>query len=143
MEGHLDASLARRRFSTLLVSTFAAIAVLLAKVGVYGVMAYSAVQRTREIGIRMAPGAKPINILGLLMGYGMRVTLFGLAAGLVVALAATRLLSSLLYEVGALLDPGALAAAALVVAVSAMTASYVPSRRAMRSDPMAVLRKEG
>jgi ABC-type antimicrobial peptide transport system permease subunit len=125
---------------TLLIC-FAAIAALLAAVGVYSVMAYSVTQRTGEIGVRMALGAGGRDILALMLRSGATQIGAGLAAGLVGALAATRLLQQGLYEVRAF-DPGIFAAVALCFALVAVTACLIPARRATRVDPMVALRTE-
>jgi putative ABC transport system permease protein len=117
------------------------IALLLGAVGLYGVIAYSVSQRTREIGIRIALGAQQNNVMRLILGEGMLVILIGLTIGLASSLALTRFLSSLLFGVTAT-DPITFAAVAVLLAVVALAACYVPARRAMRVDPIVALRYE-
>jgi predicted permease len=141
MEDVVSASLARRRFALQVVGGFGVLALLLAGVGVYGVVAYSVSQRTREIGIRLALGASSGAILRWVFKQGMRLTLLGTAAGLVVAFALTRLLGGLLYGVSAA-DPITYAVLATLLAVVALLACYIPARRATKVDPMVALRHE-
>jgi putative ABC transport system permease protein len=132
---------ALRRFQTSLFTVFAGVALFLATIGLYGVMAYSVKQRTSEIGIRLALGAQPSNVLKLIIGQGMMLTLAGIFLGIAAALGLTRLLSSVLYGV-APMDPATfIVVGALLVAVSFL-ACYVPARRAMRIEPMEALRYE-
>jgi len=116
-------------------------ALLLSAVGLYGVIAYSVSQRTREIGIRIALGAQQNNVMRLILGEGMLVILIGLAIGLAGSLAVTRFLSSLLFGVTTT-DPITFAAVAVLLAVVALAACYIPARRAMRVDPIVALRHE-
>jgi predicted permease len=141
MEDVVSASLAQRRFALQVVGGFGVLALLLAGVGVYGVVAYSVSRRTREIGIRLALGASSGAILRWVFKQGMRLALLGTAAGLVVAFALTRLLSGLLFGV-APTDPLTYAGLALLLAAVAMLACYVPARRATKVDPMVALRYE-
>ena len=137
----IDASLAARRFSAQLVGAFAALALLLASIGIYGLLAYMAGQRTQEIGIRMALGARQADILRLMVGKGAALAGLGIAAGLVLAAAAGPLINRLLYGVRPL-DPAVYLAAPAVLLAVALVASYVPARRAARVDPLTALRGE-
>jgi predicted permease len=141
MEDVVSASLARRRFALQVVGGFGVLALLLAGVGVYGVVAYSVSQRTREIGIRLALGASSGAILRWVFRQGMRLTLLGTAVGLVVAFALTRLLSGLLFGVSAA-DPITFVGLATLLALVALLACYIPARRATKVDPMVALRHE-
>jgi putative ABC transport system permease protein len=132
---------AEPRFSSLLIAIFAAVAVLLVAVGIYGVLAYSVAGRTREIGIRVALGARPPEILRLVLGEGMTLVAIGAAIGAVAALALGRLLASQLFEVGAL-DSLSFVVAVAVLAMAALTACWLPARRAMQVNPITALRHE-
>jgi putative ABC transport system permease protein len=134
-------SLDARRFNVTLVAAFALTALLLAVAGIYGVMAYSVVRRTREIGVRIALGASARNILGLILQQGMLTAVIGLALGTAGSLALTRLMKSLLFQVSAN-DPLTLTAVALLLVAVALVASYIPARRATRVDPNIALRYE-
>ena len=116
-------------------------ALILAMIGLYGLISFTVVQRTREIGIRMALGAQPRDILGMIMRQGIGAVLVGVAAGVVAALALTRLMSSLLFGVKPTDAVTFLSVAALLTCV-ALAASYIPSRRALRTDPLEALRHE-
>ena len=135
------ASVAQERFRTLLMSSFSGIALILAAVGIFGVISYSASQRTHEIGIRIALGAQQHNVLRLILGQGTKLALLGLGAGAVAALLLTHLMASLLYGVSAT-DPLTFGAVCIILLAVAVTACYVPARRAMRVDPMVALRHE-
>ncbi len=141
LEENLAENVAAPRFRTLLLGVFAGLAVLLAMAGVYGVMAYVVGQRSNEIGLRMALGASQGNVLRLVLRQGLIYVALGLALGLAGALAATRLLSSMLFEVKAS-DPATYAVVAAVLVVVAMAASFVPARRASQVDPLVALRQE-
>ncbi len=134
-------SMALSRVSMALLSGFAVLALVLGAVGIFGVVSYLVARRTREIGVRMALGARRQNVVGLVVGAGMRLALAGLAVGLVAAFALTRLLGSLLYAV-APADPATFATVALVLALVAFCASYLPARRASGIDPIEALRDE-
>ncbi len=134
-------SVAARRFSMLLLGVFAGLALVLAAVGIYGVISYTATQRTHEIGIRMALGAERSDVLRLVVGHGLRLLLIGVSAGLAAALGLTRLMSSMLYGVRPT-DIATFADVSLLLAGVAILASYLPARRATRVDPMVALRYE-
>jgi len=137
----VGASIAQPRFRTLLLALFGALAVVLSGVGLSGVLAYSVAQRTREIGVRIALGAQSEDVLRLVVGQGMSLALAGIGIGLAAALALTRLLSGLLYGIGAN-DPATFAGIALLLVVVAAAASYFPARRASKVDPIVALRYE-
>jgi ABC-type antimicrobial peptide transport system permease subunit len=137
----LDESLARQRFSMVVIGVFAAAALLLALVGLYGVVSYVVAQRTRELGVRAALGASQGDVLRLVLGEGLRVTALGMVAGLLGAIAATRLLRSQLFEVSPTSPLVYVVVAALTVAVT-LVASWVPARRAARIAPTLALRGE-
>jgi predicted permease len=143
MDGTISTSPATflRRFPALLIGVFATLALMLAAIGTYGVIAYFVAKRTREIGIRMALGAERRQIIGLVAGRGMRIAGIGISAGLAASLLLTRSLQSLLFHV-APFDPLAFGGAAVVLAAVAFVACYVPARRAARVDPMTCLRNE-
>ena len=141
MEQVVAASMARPRFAMALLSAFAAVALLLGAVGIYGVIAYAVSQRTREIGVRMALGATPRDAMWMVLRRGAALTAAGLLAGLIAALGATRLLSGLLYGVSPA-DPTTFASVAAIAAVIATVACYIPARRATRVDPGIALRAE-
>lgn len=141
MDDVLGASVAQPRFSSQLLTVFAAMALLLAAIGLYGLMAYSVTQRRTEIGIRMALGARREDVLTLILRQGSRLALTGIAIGLVASLAATRLLSSMLFAVTPK-DPETFIAVAFVLSAVALVASYIPARRAAKVDPMVALRYE-
>jgi len=141
MRQRVDESLARRRFSMLLLGVFAGVALALATIGIYGVIAYLVSQNTREIGIRMALGATQQNILNMIVRHGMTLALSGVAIGLTGAFLLTRLIRSLLFGVQAT-DPFTFAGIASLLALIALLASYIPARRAARIDPVVSLRCE-
>jgi predicted permease len=144
MQQLVSESMSSQRFPMILLGTFAGLALLLASVGIYGVISYSVAQRVNEIGIRMALGAEKRNIFRMIVGHGLRLALAGLAIGAVVALILTRLMSSfshLLYGVGTN-DPLTFAVVSLVLTVVAVLACYLPARRGTKVDPMVALRYE-
>ncbi len=141
MEQRLADSLGPRRFAVTLLSVFAGIALFLAALGLYGIISYSVALRTQEIGIRMALGARRLEVLRMVVGQGMRLVAAGISVGLVVAFAFAEALSSQLFEVSAF-DPVTLLAMVLVMAAVAVLASYIPARRAANVDPIVALRYE-
>ena len=132
---------APRRFNTLLLAIFAAVALALAAVGIYSVISYSVTQLTQEVGVRMALGARPGDVIRLILKQGLAMTLIGVAAGILGAIAAARVMSGLLYGVTAT-DPATFVAISLLLAIVAMLACYLPARRAARVEPIAALRCE-
>jgi predicted permease len=140
-ETYLRESLAPTRFAMALLAAFSTVALVLSGVGLYGVIAYSVSQRTREIGVRVALGAEPRAVTGLVMGSALRLALAGVAIGAAAAAASTRVLESMLYGVSAS-DPATFAAIALLVGAIALVAAWVPARRALRVDPTEALRAE-
>jgi putative ABC transport system permease protein len=144
MQQIVSESMSSQRFPMILLGTFAGLALLLAAVGIYGVISYSVAQRIHEFGIRMALGAHKRDVLRMVMGQGLALALSGLAIGVVVALILTSVLSSfslLLYGVGAS-DPVTFIAVSVMLFFVAAVACYIPTRRAMRVDPMVALRYE-
>jgi putative ABC transport system permease protein len=141
MDDVVAASVAQPRIVMQFAGVFAGFALLLSAVGIYGVMAYSVNQRKQEMGIRVALGAKPSDILRLVVGHGMRLTLVGVGCGVAVSLLLTRLLSSLLFGIQGI-DPAVFSAAAVVLVGSALLACYLPARRATQVDPVVVLRMD-
>jgi predicted permease len=141
MEDLLDEEIGQRRMGMMVLGAFAALALSLASVGIYGVLSYFVVQHTQEIGVRLALGAQQRSIFALVMRKGLTLASAGVAVGLFGAFAMTRLMSSLLYEVSAA-DPVTFVAVAALLSAVAMLACYVPARRAMRVDPIVALRRE-
>ena len=141
MDEIVAASLSARRFSMFLLSVFAALALLLSSIGIYGVLSYVVGQRSREMGIRIALGAQRSDVLRLMLGEGMKMALVGVAIGIVAALALTRLMVQMLFGVSAT-DPLTFAGVAAILAGVALAACYIPARRAMRVDPIVALRYE-
>jgi putative ABC transport system permease protein len=137
----LHASVAEPRFRTLLVALFGGIALLLAAIGIYGVISFSVSRRTQEIGVRMALGATPGSLRRLVIGESAKLALFGLAAGIPVALISTHFLSTVLFAVTPT-DPLTFISVAVLLTLVAVVAAYLPAQRAMRVDPMAALRCE-
>src|SRR5439155_964409 len=141
MEEWLANSVAQPRYRTLLLSVFSAVAMLLSVIGIYGVMSYAVTQRTREIGLRMAFGAQRWNVLSMVLGQGMKLALTGVWVGVAAALALTRVIRNLLYEITAT-DPLTFSCVALLLIGVALLACLVPARRAAKTDPMVALRYE-
>jgi putative ABC transport system permease protein len=141
MKDIMDASVTPRKFNLALMMTFAGVALALSAVGIYGVVAYSVTQRTHEIGVRVALGAQRSNVLGLVVGQGVKLAALGIVIGITAALGLMRLITSLLFGVSAN-DPLTFTAAALVLLFVAIAACYIPARRAISVDPMNALRYE-
>ncbi len=135
----LGQSISSERFRTFLLGSFSALALVLAAIGIFGVISYSVSQRKQEIGIRMALGAQRRDVLRLILGQGATLALFGLSLGVVFALLLTHLIASLLYSVS-VRDPLTFAVVAIILFGVAMIACYIPARRATRVDPMVALR---
>jgi len=141
MEERISTSISPRRFNALLLAMFAGLALILAAVGIYGVISFGVAQRTHEIGVRMALGAQPSALLWLVIVEGMSVALVGIALGIAGAFGVMRFIRSFLFEVSAT-DPATFAAVAAVLVIVALAACYIPARRATRVDPMVALRHE-
>ncbi|MGE5724552.1 MAG: FtsX-like permease family protein, partial [Acidobacteriota bacterium] len=141
MDRLVSDSVASSRFTMLLLSAFAGFALVLACIGIYGVMAYSVAQRTHEIGIRLALGAQRRDVLRLVLAQGARLALIGVGIGVAAAMILTRLMTTLLYRVSAS-DPMTFAAVAILLTFIAPLACYIPARHAMKVDPMVALRYE-
>jgi putative ABC transport system permease protein len=141
MEEQVASSLARPRFNAMLLNWLSGFSLLLAAVGIYSAIAYGVAQRTREMGIRMALGAQPGDLLRLIIGHGLKLTLAGVAFGLVGALVMTRWLKTLLYEVPTT-DPFTYAGIACLLVLVALMAYWLPTRRAVKIDPLVALRYE-
>jgi ABC-type antimicrobial peptide transport system permease subunit len=141
MDQIADASVSTPRFALFLVVLFGGLALTLAAIGMYGVISYSVNQRTHEFGLRMALGARPLDVQRLVLREGIQLALVGAALGIAGALALGRVLGSLLYEVGSA-DPVTFASVSLVAIAIAALACYLPARRATNADPMASLRSE-
>jgi putative ABC transport system permease protein len=141
MEQILETVTVQQRFNTTLLGIFATAALVLAAVGIYGVLSYSVIQRTHEIGIRMALGAQTRNVLGLVIAQGMKLALAGVVIGLVGAFVLTRLMEKLLFGVGTS-DPATFVAVGLLLPIVALLACYLPARRATQVDPLTSLRHE-
>jgi predicted permease len=141
MEQRLANSTAVRRNGMLLFGLFAAVALIIAAIGIYGVISYSVGQRTREIGIRMALGAERRDVLKLVLKQGLKLIFAGLTIGLIASLALTRLMKNLLFEVSAT-DPPTFVAIALILNIVALLACWIPARRATKVDPLVALRND-
>ena len=141
MRAVVDESMGDHRFRTALLAAFAGVAVLLAALGIYGVLAYFVSQRSRELGIRLALGARPRALFGMVVGQGMRPVAAGAALGLAGAVAVTTVMQSLLFGVNPV-DPAAYMVAAATLAVIALAACAIPAMRATRVDPLVALRDE-
>jgi putative ABC transport system permease protein len=141
MEQWLDTAVAGPRYRTGLLGLFALLALVLASTGIYGVMSYSVAQRTHEIGVRMALGARQLDVLKLVVRQGMGLVLIGVALGLAGAVALTRVMSTLLFGVGAK-DPLTMVVVATLLSLVAFVACYIPARRATKVDPLVALRYE-
>ena len=141
MDERIGRSLSSRRFSTVLLAVFASLALALAAVGIYGIVAYSVTERTHEIGVRIALGAQRRDVMAMVVGQGMTMTIVGTAIGVAASAALARLMSSLLFGVSAG-DPATFVAIPLLLIAVALAACYVPARRAMRVDPLQTLRSE-
>ena len=141
MQDVVAQSISTQRMLMMLLSVFSALALVLSAIGIYGVISYLAGQRTKEIGVRMAMGATSLDVLRLVLGEGMRITLVGVGTGLLAALGLTRLITKMIYGVGAM-DPITFAGVAILLTLVALFACYIPARRAMRVDPIIALRYE-
>jgi ABC-type antimicrobial peptide transport system permease subunit len=141
VERRLEELGAQRRFQTWLFSLFAALALGLAVIGVYGVLSYSVAQRRQEIGVRVALGAQTFDVMRLVIGQGMRLALIGLTLGLIASIGLTRLMSGLLFDVNAT-DPLTFTLIALFLMTVALAACWIPARRATKVDPLVALRLE-
>jgi putative ABC transport system permease protein len=141
MDDFLDASVSKERLSMVLLGIFAGLALILAVLGIYGVISYGVSQRTREIGVRMALGAQPGDVLKLILKQGARLALIGAVIGLGASFGLTRLMASLLYGVSSS-DPATFAAVTLALMAAAVAAAYLPARSATRVAPTAALRHE-
>jgi putative ABC transport system permease protein len=141
MTAFVATRLAQPRFNMMLLAVFAGVAMVLAAIGIYGVITYSVTQRTREIGIRMALGAQKTQMLAMVLRQSMTQVVLGIVIGFIVALVSTRVMKSLLYGVGAN-DISIYTVVILLLSLAALLASYIPARRAMKVDPMVALRYE-
>ena len=140
--GSKAAGVADRRFALILFETFGVAALLLAAIGIYGVLSGSVTERTREIGVRLALGGQPSDVLGMILRQGLKLTLSGVGIGLLAAWVLTRLLTTLLYGVSAT-DPLIFGGVALLLSAVALLACYLPAKRAVKINPASILRREG
>jgi ABC-type antimicrobial peptide transport system permease subunit len=141
MDDIISGTLAARRFSTILLGVFAALALLLSSIGIYGVISYLVGERTREIGLRMALGASRIGVLRMILSQGARLAAIGVVIGLAASIALTQWMGSMIYGVSAT-DPLTFIGVAVILTLDALAACYIPARRAMRVDPVVALRYE-
>jgi putative ABC transport system permease protein len=141
MQEHVAFSVWQQKMASSLIGAFGVMAAFLAALGLYGVISHSISQRTHEIGIRMALGAQPAQVLRMVMREGMLLTATGIAGGILAAAALARLLGSLLFEIKAS-DPATFVAVAALLAIVSLAACYIPARRAMKVDPIVALRYE-
>jgi ABC-type antimicrobial peptide transport system permease subunit len=141
MEQLLDFSVAQQRFMMLLLAVFGGVALSLAAIGIYGIMSYAVKRRTREIGIRMALGGSPRDVVRLVVGQGMQLAVIGLGVGIIAALAATKLMADMLFGITPR-DPVTFGTITVLLAAVALFASWIPARRAVRTDPTTALRTE-
>jgi putative ABC transport system permease protein len=141
MEEIISASLAARRFSMILLGVFAALALILSSVGIYGVISYLVGQRTHEIGVRIALGARRWDVLNLILSQGAKLTVIGIVLGVGASLGLTKLMARMLYGVSAS-DPLTFIGVGILLSLVVLAACYIPTRRAMRVDPMVALRCE-
>jgi putative ABC transport system permease protein len=139
MEQLVSEAIAEPRVYAALLTIFGIVAMLLAAIGIYGVMAYNVTQRTHEIGVRMALGAKPASVLGMVLGRGVKLALAGIAIGLIGAVTLTRLMEQLLFGISPT-DPLTFGAIAVLFTMVALVSCYVPARRATKVDPLVALR---
>jgi putative ABC transport system permease protein len=141
MEALISKSVSEPRFNSVLLASFGGLALVLAAVGIYGVIAYSVSQRTHEIGVRMALGARPHSMTSLIVGEGAMLALIGIALGVVASVILTRLIANFLFGVTAT-DPATFCGVSLLLTLVALVGCYIPARRASRVDPMVALRYE-
>jgi putative ABC transport system permease protein len=141
MEQLVSDSVATRRITLVLLGLFSGLALILAAIGIYGVISYSVAQRTHEIGIRTALGAQRVDLVQMILKQGLKTTLIGVGIGLAAALALTQLMKSMLFGVGAM-DPLTFISVAMMLVCVALAASYIPARRAMQVDPLVALKYE-
>jgi len=141
MEALIDLANGPRRFAMVLLGSFAALAMILASIGLYGVMSYIVTQRQRELGVRVALGAGTREVVGLVLGQGLKLVVIGIAIGLAASLGLTRFMERMVFNVSTS-DPLTFAAMSLMLIMVALLASYLPARRAMKVDPIEALRAE-